>query len=57
MTKEEIKAFLKREEVKDYLKEHISVEISIEPTEFLGYDIEATAYLDDEEIASNDDFI
>lgn len=57
MTKEEIKAFLKREEVRNYLKEHIFVEISIKPTKFLGYGIEATACLGDEKIASNGVFI
>ena len=57
MTEQEIKAFLEKKEVQEYLKTHMKVKISIAPTDFCGYDITATACLDDKEIVTNDDFI
>ena len=57
ITEQEIKAFLEKKEVQEYLKTHMKVEISVESTDFCGYDITATACLDDKEIVSNDDFI
>ena len=58
MTEQEIKAFLQKPEVIEYLKENIVLNLSVEPCEsILGYDIEAEVYLDGQLLTSDTDCV
>ena len=58
MTEQEIKAFLQKPEVIEYLKENIVLNLSVEPCEnILGYDIEAEVYLEGQLLAKDEDCI
>jgi hypothetical protein len=58
MTNEEIKAFLEKEEVIEFLKNNVQMSIEIEPCENIyGYNIEASAWLFGNLIAEDEDCI
>lgn len=58
MSEQEIKNFLSKKEVIDYLKENLELYLNVEPCiEVCGYDIEAAVFLHGEELAKDTDCI
>ena len=58
MTEKEIKAFLQKSEVIEYLKNNIKLYLSVDPCEnILGYDIKAEVYLGKHLLVEDSDYI
>lgn len=58
MSEQEIKNFLSKKEVIDYLKKNLELYLNVEPCiGVCGYDIEATVSLHGEELAKDTDCI